>query len=189
MKKAMKGTLAVSTMGASVAAEKAIKAGSAGLSAQGEAVTNKQQAAGVLWFGMSHEAGRNAKITLYADRIEREKPRSRVSVQKAVQDHEVIPIRSVTSVNIRKNGALFSEVTVLSAGGSIPFRFRHADAQALRSTIMPLVLKAGQPTVLVHQAEPQLDVADQIKKLADLRDQGILSADEFDAKKAQLLSL
>jgi membrane protein YdbS with pleckstrin-like domain len=33
------------------------------------------------------------------------------------------------------------------------------------------------------------DVADQIRKLAELRDQGILSAEEFDAKKKQILGL
>ncbi len=32
-----------------------------------------------------------------------------------------------------------------------------------------------------------MDIADQIKKLADLRDAGILSEDEFSAKKAELL--
>ncbi|EJS68506.1 MULTISPECIES: DUF4429 domain-containing protein [Bacillus] len=33
------------------------------------------------------------------------------------------------------------------------------------------------------------DVADQIKKLADLRDSGILTNEEFDAKKKQLLGI
>ena len=33
------------------------------------------------------------------------------------------------------------------------------------------------------------DVADQIKKLADLRDNGILTNEEFDAKKKQLLGI
>lgn len=33
-----------------------------------------------------------------------------------------------------------------------------------------------------------LDVADQIKKLAELRDQGLLNQEEFDAQKAKLLA-
>lgn len=33
------------------------------------------------------------------------------------------------------------------------------------------------------------DVADQIKRLADLRDSGILTNEEFDAKKKQLLGI
>jgi hypothetical protein len=35
-------------------------------------------------------------------------------------------------------------------------------------------------------AEP--DIADQIRKLADLRDAGILSSEEFEVKKTDLLS-
>ncbi|MCP1124548.1 SHOCT domain-containing protein [Bacillus sp. 3103sda1] len=38
-------------------------------------------------------------------------------------------------------------------------------------------------------AHAPVDVADQIKKLADLRDSGILSNEEFDAKKKQLLGI
>jgi hypothetical protein len=37
-------------------------------------------------------------------------------------------------------------------------------------------------------AEPQLDLADQLRKLADLRDAGILTEEEFAAQKAKLLN-
>lgn len=43
-----------------------------------------------------------------------------------------------------------------------------------------------RPIVATAAAAP--DIADQIKKLAELRDAGILTADEFDAKKAELLA-
>jgi hypothetical protein len=36
-------------------------------------------------------------------------------------------------------------------------------------------------------SEPQPDVTEQIAKLAELRDQGALTDDEFAAKKAELL--
>jgi hypothetical protein len=84
---------------------------------------------------------------------------------------------------------VFSDVLVLSAGGVIPLRFRHDDAQAFRGAIMPLIPGSGQPRVVVQHAGTQIDVADQIKKLAELRDQGVLSSGEFDAKKSQLLGL
>lgn len=189
MKKAVKRSLAVSTFGVSVAAEKALKSGVPSIRAQGTNLTEQQRADGMLWFGMSHEAGRNAKISLYPDRIEREKPRSRMSWQQAVQDNEVIPTRSVTSVNIKKDGVMFAKVLIMSAGGTIPFRFTHDDAQAFKNAIMPLIVNAGQPQVILQQAETQIDAADQITKLAALRDQGILTEDEFSAKKAQLLDL
>lgn len=157
--------------------------------ARGANVTAAEAAAGLLWHGMSHEAGRNAHVRLFSDRIEREKPRGRLSVSNAAQDHEVIPIRSVTSVNIKKDGLKLSKVTVKSGGGEIPFRFRHQDAQSFRSAIMPLVIAAGHPpsqaVPAASAAEP--DVADQIRKLAELRDAGIVSEEEFQTKKAELL--
>jgi len=157
--------------------------------ARGANVTAAEAAAGLRWHGMSHEAGRNAHVSLFSDRIEREKPRGLFSVSSAAQDHEVIPIRSVTSVNIKKDGLTLSKVTVKSGGGEIPFRFRHEDAQSFRSAIMPLVIAAGQPQ---SQAVPaptaaEPDVADQIRKLAELRDAGIVSDEEFQTKKAELL--
>ena len=36
-------------------------------------------------------------------------------------------------------------------------------------------------------ATPQVDVADQLRKFADLRDQGVISDEEFAAQKAKLL--
>jgi hypothetical protein len=155
-----------------------------GWKARGTNLTAAETATGLLWHGMSHEAGRNAHIRLYGDRIEREKPRRRMSMSSASQDHEVIPIHTVTSVNIKKAGLMLSDVVVRSGGGEIPFRFRHEDAQSFRAAIMPLVLAtAPQPTV----APAALDAADQLRKLGELRDAGILSEDEFQTKKAQLL--
>jgi hypothetical protein len=37
-------------------------------------------------------------------------------------------------------------------------------------------------------AAPQPDLADQLRKLADLRDAGVLTDDEFAAQKAKLLA-
>lgn len=46
---------------------------------------------------------------------------------------------------------------------------------------------SAQPQVIVQQ--PQTDVADQLKKFKDLLDAGVLTQEEFDAKKKQLLGL
>lgn len=77
----------------------------------------------------------------------------------------------------------------------------------VRDLLMPLVSEARQKklverqTQYIHQVNPAaaaapapaapaaapVDVADQLKKLADLRDQGVLSEEEFQAQKAKLL--
>jgi len=78
----------------------------------------------------------------------------------------------------------------------------------VRELLMPLVSEARQKklverqTQYIHQVNPAaaappaaaaapaapVDVADQLRKLADLRDQGVLTEDEFQAQKAKLLS-
>lgn len=56
--------------------------------------------------------------------------------------------------------------------------------------VLTIIWFATRPAVPIHvvagPASP--DVADQIRKLAELRDTGVLTADEFEAKKAQLLA-
>jgi hypothetical protein len=187
IKKAAKGTLAVSTLGASVAAEKAIKAGTGAVRARGTDVTDEEAAAGVLFAGMSHESGRNSKVMLYADRIERIQERSRMSMSKAHQDTEVTPIKAVASVQAKKDGMVFTDVTVYATGNNIDFRFKHDDAQVFKDTIMGLILAPTETAApVVQQAAP--DVAEQIKKLADLRDAGVVTEEEFQAKKTDLLA-
>ena len=181
----MKKAVAVSTFGTSVVAEKAIKAGAGALSARGADVTEEEAASGALFVGMSHEAGRNSKVTLYADRIERVKERSRMSVSKAHQDTEVTPVKAVSSVQAKKDGVMFTKVTVYASANNIDFRFRHEDAQAFKDALMNLVLAEPAPATMPSAAP---DIAEQIKKLADLRDQGVLTEDEFQQKKTELLA-
>lgn len=45
----------------------------------------------------------------------------------------------------------------------------------------------GAPAASPPAAEPQPDLADQLRTLADLRDAGILTDEEFAAQKAKLL--
>jgi hypothetical protein len=48
---------------------------------------------------------------------------------------------------------------------------------------------AAAPSALVAPATPMIAVADELAKLAALRDSGVLSAEEFDAQKAKLLGM
>lgn len=59
------------------------------------------------------------------------------------------------------------------------------DFEKIKNAIEEKINEMGQP---VSYAAP-IDVADQIKKLADLRDSGILTEEEFSAKKKQLLGI
>jgi Short C-terminal domain len=50
---------------------------------------------------------------------------------------------------------------------------------------MPLVLAAGQPQMI----QSQESASDKLLKLAQLRDAGVLTDDEFQAKRAALINL
>lgn len=135
----------------------------------------------------SHDEGRNAIVSVYPDRIERVKEKAFGALSRARQDTEVIPMRSVSSVQARKKG-IRTNVTVYASGNTIDFRIAHDEAQRFKDAITELILSSGAPPSTpsaVSGFEP--DLADQIRKLAQLRDEGLLSDEQFERKKSQLL--
>lgn len=153
-----------------------------------QATVSAQQARGILFQGKSHEEGRNARVMLYEDRIERVKEKSLAALSNARQDTEVTPLRTVASVQAKKDGVLFTKVTVYASGNNIEFRFRHEEAAQFKKAITTKLLEkpdVNPPTA----AAPQPNELDQLKKLGELRDSGLLTEDEFQTKKKQLLGL
>ncbi len=142
---------------------------------------------GALWRGVSHESGRNSVVTLFPDRIERTKPTSKLSVTGMLtggpEDVEVIPTKSVSSVQVRR-GAWYHDVTVYASGNTIVMSMDAADAEKLRGLVMEQVLRGSTAAAPPPAGDA---VIEQIKKLAELRDAGILTAEEFEAKKSDLL--
>jgi hypothetical protein len=68
----------------------------------------------------------------------------------------------------------------LTVGGN-NFQMPHASAQKFAGVIHEMRSQMAAP------AAPSVGVADELKKLAELRDGGILTAEEFESKKAELL--
>jgi hypothetical protein len=114
------------------------------ISAQQAVRASSQLAAGILFEGTSHDPGRNAKVTLHVDRLERVKEAKMASLSRAKQDVEVTPVRSITSVQASKDGMLYTKVTAFASGNNIEFRFGHDEAQRFKDTLMKLVLQ-GPP--------------------------------------------
>lgn len=160
---------------------------------------------GALWRGVSHEAGRNSIVTLYPNRIERTKPTSKMSVTGMLtggqEDVEVIPLKSVSSVQV-KRGSWYHDVTIYASGNTIVLSVDAADAEKVRGLVMDQVLggssssgsappptpaPAPAPAAPAASAPSGDDVIAQIRKLGELRDAGLLTDAEFDAKKAELL--
>lgn len=160
----------------------------AGASAELDAKMSGVDTTGALFTGTSHESGRNAVVTLYPDRIERTKAASFGSLSKARQDVEVTPLRAVSSVQAKKDGMMYTKVFVYASGNAIEFRFPHSEASHFKTVITDRIVAGSSPAPVIAQPAQLVDVADQLLKLAALRDQGILTEEEFVAQKAKLLS-
>jgi hypothetical protein len=59
------------------------------------------------------------------------------------------------------------------------------EVQKFSARIRELVSSARRPSP--PSAPPSADIPDQIRKLAKLKDDGIISSEEFEAKKTELL--
>lgn len=119
---------------------------------------------------------------------------------------EMIPIKSISSVTTGKDGLRFHKVTVICTGNTVEFRVDKSDGEAAKTTLTQLVLgshpaqaeslsppAASQvfttpaPPVSPPPPAPVASLTDELLKLGQLRDAGILTDDEFQAQKAKLL--
>jgi hypothetical protein len=117
-----------------------------------------------------------------------------------------LPIRSIGAVQFKPATALMNGYLQFSVQGEVSQRNnqlgsrvgnaakdensviftkkQQAEFQELSDALTEAVRTAHQPQTVV--AAP--DLADQLHKLAGLRDSGILTSEEFEAKKADILS-
>jgi hypothetical protein len=116
-------------------------------------------------------------------------------------DSSVLPISSVSAVNTKRDGLMNDLIQVISSGTlAVEFRVSHKEAPLIRDTIMGLVetsRRTPEPHVEVVTASPlptpapatalATDPAEQLKKLADLHQSGLLTDEEFAAKRAAIV--
>lgn len=157
---------------------------------------------------VSHAAGKNARVSIFRDRIEWEKKRgvsggkmtaaaltgglslALTGVRNGKAGSEMIPIQSVTSVLTKRDGMLNTVVSVITSGNSIDFRVSHGEAKQIRDVLNALMLDSPAAPVATESMPtlPTNDVATALQQLASLHDSGLLSDGEFNAKKTELLS-
>lgn len=95
----------------------------------------------------------------------------------------------VTSIQI-ETGLIFADIKIMASGNiakitNVEKTGGRAFCEKVRAKLSEPKASAA-PVTVVHQ---QVDVADQLGKLAALKDQGILTQEEFDAQKKKLLGL
>ena len=158
--------------------------------------------------------GKNAKVTLWSDRIEWEKGRG-ISASKVLlgistlgkslaltgirgnkDGFATLPISAISGISLRKDGLNHQIVSVATAAGSIDFRLSRQNAADFRVAIVTQMQKAAEsdrrPEVSREESTltsviPSHDLIEQLEKLAALRDRGIISDEEFQIKKTQIL--
>ncbi|MFG3017381.1 SHOCT domain-containing protein [Streptomyces sp. NPDC048254] len=165
----------------------------------------------------SHIDGKNADVAIYHDRVEWARARGMsakkltagfltggasllaTGVRGSDAGTEMIPAKSISSVVTKRDGLMYTKVVVVASGNTIEFRVPHDAAPGIKALLTDLVLgkipapgqtpPATTPPVQAVAPAPQASTpVEQLRQLAELRDAGILSEEEFAAKKAEILA-
>lgn len=161
-----------------------------------------------LYAFVSHIDGKNARVEIWPDRLEWE--RKAVSGGKVAlgvmtmglsvigtglrgKNTEMIPIKQITSVTAKKGMGFNTEMLVNTAGGRMAFRVSHREAETAKDLIQRLMVwdgGAGAPAApaVPVEAAPAVDHAAQLQQLKGLLDADVLTQEEYDAKKAEILA-
>ncbi len=98
-----------------------------------------------------------------------------------------LPLDSVSATSINR---MFNRVSVATSSGRISFLAVKNSAEIFEKVNTLLVERQKEKTKSVPaQASPAVSAADEIKKFKELLDMGIITQEEFDAKKKELLGL
>lgn len=148
----------------------------------------------------SHIDGANAKVAIYADRIEwtRKGHKPAGGITAAVitgglslalpgrRDTNMIPIGQIQGVSTHRAGLSYTTVRVATAADTVEFRVNRRQAEEAKDLLLRLKNQAGAAAPAPGYAATS-SVADELRKLGQLRDAGILTESEFASQKTRLL--
>ncbi len=107
----------------------------------------------------------------------------------------MIPVTQILSVDTQGSGKTARLLITYTEHGLIStISFETKDAQMIENAIAKIIQLYAREYEESHPAGNQemysggVDIPDQIKKLSELRDQGILTEEEFQQKKTELLA-
>ncbi len=155
--------------------------------------------------GVPSASGHNGQVSFDGDFMVISRKGLMAKLDHGAKGDKRIPLTSITSVQLRepKYGTLgyiqFGLLGSIDSGGgimaartdenSVDFQKKDlANFQAVRSYVEQQIVERSKPQVVVVGSQGT-DVATQLQKLADLKEQGILTEEEFNSEKAKLLSL
>lgn len=99
-----------------------------------------------------------------------------------------LPLSHISAVS-HKTGLLFGKIEVSSAGGTkVISQIQKKDVAKVAQIISDLVNSPKETQTPSAQAGAKEDIVSQLERLANLKNQGILTEEEFNQQKAKLLS-
>lgn len=104
-------------------------------------------------------------------------------------DERSVPYSSITSVDL-DTGLVNKRLTLQTAGQTYHIEAHEPDKDEVRQAVKFIrdkVSEANKPQVVTQSEDSEPDPLDQIEKLKQLNDQGVLSDEEFESKKQDLL--
>lgn len=100
-------------------------------------------------------------------------------------DLETFPLSNISSIESGKN-MMGNTITFFASGNRVSLKW--VNKGDIRGFVDFVQKNIGRPAASSAASAPTASIPDQIRQLAELRDQGILSDAEFDQKKSELLS-
>ena len=99
-----------------------------------------------------------------------------------------ISLKDVTGIE-RKDGIIFSKI-IIRTNSKKTLKLRHIDKAAAQS-LCSEVQNGKEVNVTIEKdfCDKKDSIAQELKELKELLDEGVLTQDEFDAKKKQLLGI
>ncbi|MBH9965598.1 PH domain-containing protein [[Bacillus] enclensis] len=103
-------------------------------------------------------------------------------------DLEVFPYENVSSIEMGKS-MMGHHIAFFSSGNKVKMKWiNHGDIPGFIAHVKENIGKSPAKAQAVATQESS-SAADEIKRFADLRDSGVITEEEFDAKKKQLLGI
>ncbi|NOZ67970.1 MAG: hypothetical protein GXP46_01675 [Deferribacteres bacterium] len=100
-------------------------------------------------------------------------------------DLEVFPYSNISSIDISK-GFMGHTITLFASGNKVSMKWiSEGNVHAFVNYVKENIGKKHSTPI---EANSNIDIPEQIKKLAELKEQGILTEQEFQEKKKDLLS-
>ncbi|WP_206062781.1 SHOCT domain-containing protein [Nocardioides piscis] len=143
------------------------------------------EVAGAVAVGHTFDDSADQFLVIFPDRVELVSMGKLGSLFRSGAGTESIPMARVSSTECRNQG-IWSQVEVHTSGNSIEFKCDQVSGPYLRQAIIEQVNRLGEQADVPSNA-PAQDVPEQLRKLGELHQAGVLTDDEFATKKAELL--